>query len=120
MKIIISLYLLIVIISCTNLREATNINMKEIKSISRDRAYIKKLENEVKEIDVLQSKKCTFIKKVIAKDNVIDQGKDMAILYLKDEAIHLNGNAVLIEKVEKRGDYYFQVHGSIFNCKFVD
>lgn len=107
---------LFVFTSCQNIRHITNIHLRDLKSISKDKEYQKKLDKHVqlkKEEDV---KECTFVKEYTAKDNIFDQGEKWAVYYAKDKAYELDANTVVLEKQEQVGNYGHAAKVKIYNC----
>jgi len=105
------------LISCANIQHLTNTNLSEMKNLSRDREYVHKLNKEVKEISGTDHSNCRFLQDVHAKDNALEAGEQVVIIYLKDKVLELEGNALQVEKIEKRGDYYFEGYGKAYLCE---
>ena len=105
-----------ILASCANLRHATNINVMKVKSYKNNPEKAEKLDKDVRTISSKEANKCKLLAKHTALDNVFDSGKKFSVIYLKQEAKRVGGNAVEITKIEKSGDYGFKAHGKIFKC----
>lgn len=100
-----------------NMRHATNVNLRDVKNISRDREYMATLDRRVQVIEKNQKQSCSEVKSnQRARDNSLNQGRDMAIYYAKDEAYELDANSILIHSIEQVGNYGHEVHFDILNC----
>ena len=116
MNISIKMFISLSLISCANVRHATNTNVREFKNISHDIKWQKQIDRDVDIMSEEKVKNCNFIQDYTAKDNVIDQGEKFAILYIKLRAKEVEGNALVIESSQKIGDYGHTVYGKIYHC----
>ena len=101
---------------CENLKHATNVNFSDMKNMRHDEALMAKLDKRVEVIDSKRAKYCSFIKDIIGRDNVLDQGMKYALYYAKYETFKLDGNSMVILKKEKVGDYGSRVRARAYRC----
>ncbi len=104
------------LVGCENLRHITNVNFSELKNIEHNKDYCRKLEEKVKVITAEESQSCTLIKEVKGRDTAVSPGKKVAIIYLRENTDRLDGNAVVIDEIIKRGNYYHEAYGRAFKC----
>ena len=111
-----SLYpLLLLAVSCANIQHLTNANLTDLQGLSTNH----ELRMKYDAINVITAEKaasCQRLGKLDAKDNVFDTGSNYAVLYVKAKVLELKGDSVIIERVEKVGDYGHHAYGEGFKC----
>ena len=102
--------------SCANIQHLTNSNISELQGLSTNQSLRMKYD-AVNTITAEEAAKCQSIGKLNAKDNALDTGEKYAILYVKAKALEAHADSVVIEKVEKVGEYGHHAYGEGFKCK---
>jgi hypothetical protein len=93
----------------------TNGHLGDLQGLSLNRELRSKYET-INTITSDEASKCKSMGKIKAKDNALDSGEKYAVLYLKAEALDLKSDSVVIEKIEKVGDYGHLALGEAFKC----
>lgn len=109
-------FVLFLLSSCSNIQHLTNSNISDLQGLSTNQTLRMKYD-AVNTITADEAAKCQSVGKLDAKDNALDTGEKYAILYVKAKALELKADSVIIEKVQKVGEYGHHAFGEGFKCK---
>lgn len=116
MKFLATGFLLFTVSACTNIQHLTNTNIADLQGLSTSQGLRMKYD-AINTITAAEASKCQSLGKLDAKDNALDTGEKYAILYVKAKVLELKGDSVVIEKVDKIGEYGHHAFGEGFKCK---
>jgi hypothetical protein len=114
MKVILVSFLLV---SCTNLRHATSTNLSDIKHFRNNFETRDFWNQKVATLEAGKEANCKLLGNVNGTDNIFDQGREFAVLYMKVNAKKMGADSILVKNIRPIGDYGALATGKAYDCE---